>query len=201
MATEPFGDWKTGSVLLVSAKHLHALGAITLLYNDLEHTMALLLDDYLGAGQDVSEEIFVRLNNRSRVDVVRKLAEMKEKDPEAKNASLHAVTCFEICAENRNTIMHLVQQWSELLPANMIAKKRSSDKSRDVFYSLSADRLRQVADEMLATRQFVRGVSMFLYQRKMTEKDQRPPSAKPPALPKTPPLPSKLSPLQPRSNP
>jgi hypothetical protein len=205
MPGQPFQDWKTTTALPASATHVHALGAITLLYNDLEYTMSLLLDQYLGAGQEIAEPIFVRLTNHQRIAIIAGLANKLEKDKAALDAVLYALKCFSVCAENRNTLMHLIHDWSEAAKTDLFARKRSSDKSHEMFYLLSEQQLRKVADEMLATRQYVRGLDSYLYKQLLNRKGGRPTNylklAGPDSLPKRPPQPDKLTPHQPVANP
>ena len=201
MTDQPFQDWKTTRALPASATHVHALGAITLLYNDLEYTMSLLLDQYLGAGQEIAEPIFVRLTNNQRIDIITGLANKLEKDEAALKAVLYALKCFGICGENRNILMHLIHDWSEGAKSDLFARKRSSDKSHDVFYLLSEQQLRKVADEMLATRQYIRGLDTYLYRQLLNRTGGRPTNylklTGPDSLPKKPPQPDKLIPHQP----
>ncbi len=199
---DPFSGWKTASALTASAKHVHALGVITLLYNDLEYGMLSLFDEQLRADPEICEAIFVRLSNRERVDILRDLALKQESDPAVRDAVLYGVKCFDLCAENRNTLMHIIHSWSEWNKENdLYGKKRSSDKSHDVWYLVTADELRKVADDMLATHQFVRLISMFLMRRRYEEKGPTQNAlvlAMPDTLPNRPAQPSKLNPLPPR---
>ncbi len=200
--TEPFEDWNTTTSLHASAKHVHALGAITLLYNDLEHGMSYVFSECISLAQSLSDSIYARLTNKERVDLLRELIAAKERDKSVAEACLHGIKCFEICAENRNTVMHLIQTWSDNRAQNILhAKKRNSDKSREIFYRISSDQLRQVADDILATRQFMRGVVMYLYWRQLQVSGQLKghelEGRLPNTLPDKPPQPCKLNPLPP----
>jgi hypothetical protein len=204
MADEPFSDWPTASAVAASAKHVHAMGTITLLYNDLEYAMSFLLDEYLEAGQEASEAIFYRLTNRERVDVLRELIRGKETDMAVQDLASHAVDCFDVCTENRNILMHLIHSWSEWnKKADLFAKKRNSSKTKDVFYFLTAAQLRKIADDMLASKQFTRFLSMRLYRRNLAKNGEVAGLATtlPDTWPQKPPKPDKMNSLPPRPDP
>ena len=98
--------------------------------------------------------------------------------------------------------MHLIHSWSERNEEDdLYGKKRSSDKSHDVWYLVTADELRKVADDMLAARQYIRLISMFLLRRRHEETGPTQNylvQTMPDTLPERPPRPSKLTPLPPR---
>lgn len=200
MSNDLVSDWPGAHA--AEAMHLHAIGAITLNYNNLEFTLSFLLGDYLGVKQDTSELIHDRLNNRDRVDVLRNLIQASETDEEVREHALYGLLCFDICTENRNALIHAIHQATDEATTDLLTRKRSSDKSHDVLYRLSLAALRKVADEIYATLVFVLDITGYLHQRALAPQVEA--SGEPldetdlPALPRKPPRPDKLTPL-PRS--
>lgn len=186
-------EWASEEALGASHLHLHALGVISLAFNRLEHGLSFLFSDLVATNRSIGTSIYGRLSNRSRVDVLRELV-LWEAEPSVKQRLLIAIKHFEICAENRNTLMHLIDD--EMDRDILKTRKLSSDKSRLVFYDISVPSLRKTAEDMQNTYHFVVYLSFCLFRRE--EQSRRAASEQTPfAWPDIPPTPSKLSPRPP----
>jgi hypothetical protein len=102
--------------------------------------------------------------------------------------------------------MHIIHD-HQLPPSDLVilAKKKSSNKKKDVFYVLPVVDLRRVADEMKATYEFVMGLSLYSFRVWYESKDPSTrtgvlqeviAAAGPNTLPEKPPRPDKLTPLE-----
>src|SRR5215216_95709 len=88
-------------------QHMHALGVVAAHYNHLEMVFQLLFWRYSGIASQPAARLFLRLNNnRNRLDTLQEWIEEKEFNAELKARGLHFVNAFEVCAENRNFLMH-----------------------------------------------------------------------------------------------
>lgn len=202
-SNDQFDSWFTSEQIGTSHLHLHALGAISLLYNRLEHAMCSLFSDYVATNRSIGDIIYSRLSNRERIDVLRELVHL-ESDEMVRDCTLHAIGCFEICAENRNTLMHMIHDHAVDADGPLWGKKRSSDKTRDVFYSMSVAELRAVANDIATTYTFVVDVSVYIFRRECEARKIKLNAMmpdhwheKPNTLPQKPQKPRKLSPLPP----
>lgn len=205
MNGSPFDDWPNSKTFGASAAHLHAFGAVNLLYNRLEDAMSTLFRDVLGGDQQIAEAMYSRLTNRHRIDVFRLLASNQSLSDDLRERLSHALLCFDICAENRNTLMHIIHDHHTEPRDWLMGKKKSSDKSRDLFYSLPVTEVRQVADEIKAVRDFAAAISLFLFRAWLEPQGEKVgheelwraiKAAGPNTLPEKPPRPDKLTPLQ-----
>jgi len=198
-----FSDWPNADMFGVSAAHLHALGAISLTFNKLESAMSLVFTDYLKSSMEIGQAVFHRLNNNQRIDILRQLID--ESPDETADCVRHAILCFEICCENRNTLAHIVQEQFTTHDEEFLhGRKKNSQKTQDLFFVLGLAELRRVADEILATYEFVIGISYY----KFREWHELNYPGKPinslagllprglNTLPDKPPRPNKLNPLQ-----
>ena len=91
---------------ITDAAHLHALGQFSVLYNTMEDAISWIFNYYFPANKDYAERLFHDLNNRVRIDMLKAIIEQVEKDTRIKDNMIYALWCFDICTENRNTLMH-----------------------------------------------------------------------------------------------
>lgn len=180
--------------LEASAAHVHAIGAIVLRYNQLEFSTVFLINSYLPLGS-LTEVIFDKLTNHERIDLLLSLAERQERDAAVQDRISVAARHFGICSENRNIIAHLIQTASKHTgpEAIILTRKKSSDKKRDVFYDLSKEELRRVAEEIQATLSYILDLTRYLHSRREAAIG----AGKPLPLPKRPLPPCKLTPRPP----
>jgi hypothetical protein len=89
-----------------SAPHMEALGIVSAIYNHLEYTVFLLILTYSQLGHDVAKSLFERMSNWQRLKFLQDCSESRtERNPMHEHV-MNFIDCFEIVAENRNTLMH-----------------------------------------------------------------------------------------------
>ena len=175
-------------------EHVHAFGQIALLYNYLEDFMCSLFQLYLPIKNSASFLLYYKLNNRERLDLLSDLVRANEKDPTILDSVLFSITCYDICTDNRNILLHSTH--GETDPVSMsvkFSKRASSNPLRELNFDIDLTLLRRVADETGETADFVSNLWFFL---------QRPPHLVAggdtlTSLPEKPQKPHKLTPSQP----
>ena len=94
--------WPLPAYEVGQPKHIHALGVVAARYNMLEFALECLMFDYIGMSSDTTQYLFANLSNNLRLDLLKRCVEDREADNDTKEAMLHFVSCFSVCAENRN---------------------------------------------------------------------------------------------------
>jgi hypothetical protein len=85
---------------------LKAIGAIILAHTVGEAALLALLSQFLAIPPDPFRRIFVALNNREKVDLVRSLGTAEKRPKVERDAITFALRAFDICGENRNIVAH-----------------------------------------------------------------------------------------------
>jgi hypothetical protein len=94
------------------------------------------------------------------------IVRFQEKEAEVSGRLLDAMRYFNICADNRNVVMHSVNEISDTLsPMIRLVKKASRDPKKTNCYDLTLEDLRRVADEAAATFLFLFKMFMWLNRR------------------------------------
>lgn len=157
-------------------------------YTNLEHSMFLFLERYLEVPLETSMELFDRLHNRARVDLITSLVRRVESATEAQDAVLYAVRGFELAAENRNLLVHA--RHHEPIDGKFILSKPPADKPGQIrWYKVSVSDVRKAADAAAAFSTYVMLVWFALHSRRIAPNPRRPQLP----WPDKPPLPGKLT--------
>lgn len=198
MTSQLFSDWPLTRSIETPAEHLHALGVISLLYNQLERRLASIFAEYLGIDSPQCDAIFARLTNKDRSDTLRDLVPIKEGNAATQDRALFAVKCYDICTENRNILSHVIHDSVDATTRDMIATKWKRDTADDVLYRLPLAALRTFADEMARVTEFVNELAAHLFWRRFQQTGYADAPFAPThvPLPEKPPQPNKLSLLQ-----
>ena len=178
-------DWPSDSNKISDASHVHAIGQFALMYNALEEMFGFVWQCCFPANGDYSESLFHNLNNRQRVDMLAALSRFGEKDKGAQEFILYALRCFDICTDNRNTMLHAIKEHSSTADSLRLSKRAKNNPARTAYYELPLATLRRVADETAATLNL--WVDLFLWLEERRVGQNRP-------LPDRPPQPYRLSP-------
>lgn len=179
--------------------HIHALGVAAATYNDLEFALLLLFNHYMAVEGELGLKLFAALTNRTRLDFLSDAADAKEADPDALGCVKHFVRAFNICAENRNFLMHSTTQTrgalAALMPENVLTLSKHARDNPAVrnYAHLTRDEIRRIADE--AYKFYVFGFQIWLWMLWRSSKGTLRLSKLPwpPTLPEKPPLPRKLT--------
>ena len=129
-------------------KHIHALGVAAARYNMLEFALLCLLLDYSGMHNGTTQYLFANLSNNLRVDLLKRCVADWEQDLPTKECILHFASCFNVCAENRNFLMHsTTSKASDETLLNFVKSSRN-DPTRVNAIDLRLEDIRKVADDI-----------------------------------------------------
>jgi hypothetical protein len=181
------------------ASHFHAIGAIAVAWNDLEQWMHRILEKLTRFDREAAGYLTSMLGNVSISGLVKRVARSTDGRPEILDLLDHLVEGFEICRENRNTVLHsrLVMELTGGPTAGLAKRAKLGGYNR--FSGNITDLVRVAAEtntfgefafdvyiEVLRHPTVIReGLAHLL----MTYKDE--------PLPSKPPLPNKLNPNPP----
>lgn len=144
--------------------HMHALGVVAANYNSLENTLSLLMYHYSGKLGSMPQLLFSLLNNNhNRLTMLRCYIDENEFDPAVKEYLTYFAAAYDICAENRNFLMHGMTQSPSDSQNLLLSKFARRDPTRLNYLELTADDIREVADDMFNFDVF--GLGIFLWLR------------------------------------
>jgi hypothetical protein len=139
-------NWPQPDYFKGKKDHLHALGVVAALYNDLEFSLFSLFYMYSGLTRVVAQPLFENMSNSQRLDFLTRCVETSNIDDTSKELANHFIKCFSICAENRNFLMHSTINTNHELDIVIFSKASREDPNR--LNSINADlaTIRKVAD-------------------------------------------------------
>lgn len=127
-----------------SVEHLHALGVIAATYNVMEYQLSHWFRATIDADyqDEIAARIFASLSNNTRLDIIRKFFEQSRFD-KYRIWINEALDSYDICAENRNYLMHSVGNENFVDPelCNFIKPSRNNP-TRTIDYPLRVKDLR-----------------------------------------------------------
>lgn len=118
------------------------------MYNHLEFALFCLTLDYAGLTNKTTQWLFANTSNNTRLDLLKRSVTEKEANPSVKDSVLHFADCFDICAENRNILMHSMVNKAEDAAILNFAKASRNDPSRVNTLNLRLEDIRRTADEI-----------------------------------------------------
>jgi hypothetical protein len=190
-------NWPPSHYTVGSEKHIHALGAVAALYNDVEFSLFCLFLVYSKLSNTLAKPLFENMSNAQRLDFLTRCIEENEQNDILKDHALYFINCFSICAENRNFLMHSTLQRSAN-PENIILTKASRDNPNKVnTLNANITTLRSVANEIMKIDDYAVSIYIYVYMNAQWIK-KRITNIKfndipfSPTLPKKPVLPNKL---------
>jgi hypothetical protein len=210
------GGWPARPNIFGNVAQVHALGQITLSYNHLESMLALIFQDCMPMEEDSANQLFHKLNNRDRIDLLVAIIRSSDFHSKAKDALNHLFRCYDICTENRNILLHATHDESYAGVLH-ISKKSSNNPAVVNRFKIPLADLRLVAEQMSVLSDYIFHLLFWLKIRGTLPKKYKsslrmPPLKKIPypklrrvlravpeisTLPEKPPKPRKLTPYQP----
>jgi len=187
--------------------HLEALGIISLNFNLYEYSLVIFLEQHFS--KDVSGFLTDKLSNEERSQLIR-LVMQNDPYPEVTEEIEFLLRHFATCAANRHLLLHsrpsipiLGVPTDKILQLEKFAK---GDPQRLLAFQLKIGDLRRTADEMRAGFDYVVNLWRYFFDREHYHtvlehaEESGIPGPSPsvhPTLPKRPPEPRKIDPLQP----
>jgi hypothetical protein len=149
-------------------KHMHALGVVALNFNMLEATFFTLFRHPLmqnGVDLDTTWAIFSRLQDNQKRELMKDIYEKSEPDSAVKSHVKHALSYFDACTHNRNTLLHSIHGGLSDLTLIDLRKNIRGDWSKMQFWNLGLSTLRRIADEMHSGTDYVTDIWFYLQSR------------------------------------
>jgi hypothetical protein len=184
-------QWPLPNYMPGPAKHVHALGIVSLNFNMYEAAQQVFLDFSLE--KRTAEFLFDKMSNEQRQATIRHFVEKSEKDPVIRDLVEHSLAHYARCFENRNILMHSKQYLAVSLESVLSIEKRPKGKSAALTFHLQLDDLRRIADEMMDGVFFITDIWRVVDFRDRDPKYRRTATFQTPSLPDKPPLPKKLN--------
>ena len=166
---------------LVSAEICHALGVLVVNWNICETAEIFLLGMYLGNDGDL---ILGPMPSNTRATLLADIVHRRESRDDLVREISHFQTCYAICLENRNTIIHSVAVPEDYLQGNPLTFRKEPKRphhGKAIVMPGDAVLIARTAREI--SRVYGYGMRLFLCK----ARGEREP------LPDRPPLPRKLS--------
>lgn len=123
---------------------IFALGVVGVKYAQLEFALTRIFATTLGISLDLGSMLMPKMTNYIRLRLLRERLPSCLWSAEVQDMVLHFVQAFEICAENRNLLMH--SNIASMSQDAIILYKTNRD-GRTVLCNPELRELRQVADE------------------------------------------------------
>ncbi len=146
-------EWPLPTYNCGSSKHLHAIGVIANRFNALERGMFDLYSLYTQGrlARELSDFFFLALNERTRMQALKKLVHTYEKRRRAREFFDSLYDYFEWCWEARNQIIH-----AEFYPAMLggnpleisLVKRKSKQSAEPGYLKFTVPELREIADKI-----------------------------------------------------
>lgn len=92
----------------LSSQHMEALGIIATIYNHLEQTLFCLMLTYSQLDQKIVKPLFENMSNWQRLKFLENCSENRTENNSMREHVINFIRCFEVAADNRNTVMHSV---------------------------------------------------------------------------------------------
>ena len=184
-------EWDADLDPLGTFDQIHAVGAFALYYNRLEMGLYAFFQRYVDATHEAHSYLYSTLYNRQRVDFIKVMASARE-TPELA-ASIHkALRCFDVCAENRNLLLHALPEVPASPPREGLRLLKGSKAKPGLLtsYEFSLESIRAAALAVAAVEDYI-----YDLMRALRDQEALNPltGAPPPELPLPPPQPRKLS--------
>jgi len=181
--------------------HTHAIGQITLEWNEIEREFERLVCLYIETDQPTARIITGIFGNRDKSELLTQLVSLKESSPDISDAVDYAKSLFHICRENRNHIAHSTVQLAEELHKITLKKPRKQNPLEDHELELDINQVRECSRDIWRARRYIRDlnrqISIALTDRQLAQQSfgdgDRSDASPPLSLPQKPPKPRKLS--------
>jgi hypothetical protein len=173
--------------------HVHALGVVSVNYNHLEWVLWTFHIHYLRAHHSITSLIFQKTPTNVRLQILGQLAAHTVTDPEMREHIEHFIKGYNLCANNRNVLMHSQllagRESNDVFPATKFSKKTAKLAS----FEFTLPDIRRVADEIFEWGTYGGLIVSYAFWRNRTVKR----GAAPPTSPKKPALPKELEAMYP----
>jgi hypothetical protein len=190
----PLPKYSTGG-----EKHLHALGVITLNFNNFEFGLFRLFSHHLERMKvdiKIAWNLYSLLQDAKKTQAIEYIFSVYENDPIVIEHVARIIDYFNKCVTNRNHLFHSTHDHTDNAVLHLRAGVKGEWNALN-HISISLPELRRIADEMFLGWEYLWDVWAFLQRRDIP--NFLPPillSLLPATLPKKPDVPVPLNPMQ-----
>lgn len=162
-------------------------GEITVLWNLTEWHLERIIWSYTDFEARIGEAITGNLNNVAKVEILQALLAKIEGDENVIGHIKHLMDCYNVCRQNRNTVIHAI--FRKTSDGKAIAVKANKTKGFHAFRGGRKDLIR-VSSEIALVYTYARAIDACVWAPYRHHRGIL--LGKPPAWPEKPPLPRKL---------
>lgn len=141
-------NWPQPRYDIGQPKHIHALGVVAAMYNHLEFALFCLLLDYTGLGSQRTQWLFANTSNNLRLDLLKRSVSEGEGSPEVRDRMHHFADCYDLCAQNRNILMHSKIAKVDDAAVLKFSKASRNDPNKLNTLNLRLEDIRRTADDI-----------------------------------------------------
>jgi hypothetical protein len=169
--TPPVDKWPDPQYHVGPAKHLHALGVISMVFNALERGMADLYRHHMSIQKfpvELVDLYYFGLDEQRRLRALKTVFKKYEKDFEVRQLVENFIDYFDWCWQSRNQLLH-----SEFYPSIFrqdeerlhVSKRKSKREPTIDYFWLDLSELRIIADKIEFGKRSVAALRIYLRQR------------------------------------
>ncbi|MFL9829083.1 hypothetical protein, partial [Rhodoplanes sp. SY1] len=180
-----------------NAELAHAIGVVSINFNSIEHCVGILFEIYVTIPNVANCKLFTKLDNSSRVTLIKDCLNGSDHNQEVKNAFSFFLDGFLVCSQNRNILMHGHVVGHAVAPKSImriVMSKRARGSSTENAYHIDLSEIRRIADDTYRFVEYFFEVFIFMLQSHYNEKFDYFFRYGPFRLPNRPALPAALNP-------
>ena len=136
-----------------------AIGVASTNFTQLESVLSFIFGTVFDLDMDASTMMPAKIGNEAAVDLIRRRLPQGAWGEPAKGHILHFLDAFNICLENRNSLLHSVLAWTGS-PSTVLFKTSKQGKTHGSVPTL--EELRAVADAMHTYTNFGRALGNWI---------------------------------------
>jgi hypothetical protein len=161
--------------------HIHAIGVLSVNFNNLEHQLLELFRLYCDAPSDVASFVFERLSaTEHKLDFLKFLLKRRKSfNPKLHNAIIAFCDAYNICSKNRNLIVH--SRINAYFPADgtLMLSKRTRARGADIHRDVDLEMIKTAADEIHSWSRYAHHIIFYvLRKRRARQKKYQKPGLK-----------------------
>jgi len=156
------------------ANYTHAIGVLSVNYNNLENKLLDLLKLYDGAPDDVVAFLFEKVPTETRLEWLRRLVKGRKAIGATLSTTILAFSkAYKVCTDNRNLIVHSRISAHFAGDDAIMMSKRVRKHGEERHHDLSLEIIRRVADEIYFWNQFGNHVLWFVRRRQRAARQKK----------------------------
>lgn len=165
-------NWPLPDYPTAGAKHVHAMGVISLNYNNLEFALFRLFGHHLERNDvpiATAWTLYSQLQESRRPQALRSIFRTSESDEIVRTHVDHAIDVFNICKDNRNWLFHSRMSYEPTGEMTLTKTVKEDWNSINVI-DVSLTEMRRVADDIFGCWDYAYEIWAYLQKRDFNDK-------------------------------